>query len=329
MRPFLPSCLITVLALVLSFLWAGWQGLIVCGLLMVMEISFSFDNAVVNASVMHGMSVKWQRRFLTWGMLIATFGMYYLFPIIIVSAATGLNIAEATHLAIASPEIYSRHLMNSHAQIASFGGMFLLMVFLHFILDESKKLHWLGAAEKALSRLGKLESVEILIALLLLLLLQSFLPQTARLPTVAAGTVGVMLYVFINSLTALFGFEKRHAAAGRSALMRFIYLNILDASFSLDAVVGSFAISTDIVLIMLGLSAGAMFVRSLTIQLVDKGTLKQYIFLEHGAHYAIGALAAIMLISIVAPIPEAIPGLVGIFFILASFLSSVRHNRQK
>ena len=78
-------------------------------------------------------------------------------------------------------------------------------------------------------------------------------------------------------------------------------------------------------IIVLGLSAGAVFVRSLTVQLVRKDTLAQYVFLEHGAHYAIGALALIMLVSIGVHVPEVVSGLVGVVFILLSFWSSVRH----
>ncbi len=108
--------------------------------------------------------------------------------------------------------------------------------------------------------------------------------------------------------------------AGRSGLLGFLYLILLDASFSLDAVIGSFAISNDIVIIVLGLSAGAMFVRSLTLHFVHQGTLERYVFLEHGAYYAIGALAVIMLVSILHPVPEVITGLAGLVFIGLSLL---------
>jgi len=328
MKPFLPSCLITVAALLLSFLWASWDGLFVCVLMIILEVGFSFDNAVVNATVMRNMKKKWQQRFLTWGMLVTVFGMYYLFPLLIVSLATGLNIIDVMHLAIHDPSTYSQHVMESHAQIDAFGGMFLLMVFLNFILDETKKLHWLDIVEKSLSRLGQMEAIEIIIAMVFLLVLQSFLPQPERLHALIAGIAGVTLYVVMGSVVSLFDLkEMRKTAFAKSGLMGFIYLNLLDASFSLDAVVGSFVISNDIVIIVLGLSAGAMFVRSLTVQLVKKDTLAQYVFLEHGAHYAIGALAVIMLVSIITPVSQIITGLAGLAFILASFWSSIRHNR--
>ena len=330
MRHFLPSIVVTLAALLIAFLCAGWNGLFVCILMVVLEVGFSFDNAVINATVMRNMKKKWQQRFLTWGMLVTVFGMYFIFPILIVALATGLNIVEVTRLAIHVPDDYSRQVVSAHTQIDAFGGMFLLMVFLTFVLDEGKELHWLSTVEKHLSRFGKLESIEIIIALILLLALQSFLPQDDRLHALMAGVAGVMLYVVMGSVISLFKLkEMRKTAFAKSGLMGFIYLNLLDASFSLDAVVGSFAISNDIVIIMLGLSAGAMFVRSLTVQLVKKNTLSQYVFLEHGAHYAIGMLAVIMLVSTIMPVSQIITGVAGLIFIIASFWSSVRYNMGK
>ncbi|RMB80203.1 DUF475 domain-containing protein, partial [Streptomyces shenzhenensis] len=102
---------------------------------------------------------------------------------------------------------------------------------------------------------------------------------------------------------------------------------VLDASFSFDGVIGAFAITNDIVLMALGLGIGAMYVRSLTVYLVRQGTLDDYVYLEHGAHYAIGALAVILMVTIQYQINEVITGLVGVVLIGASFWSSVRRNR--
>lgn len=79
---------------------------------------------------------------------------------------------------------------------------------------------------------------------------------------------------------------------------------------------------------MLGLAIGAMFVRSMTVFLVEKGTLDEFIYLEHGAHYAIGTLALIMLISMKFHVPEVITGLIGIIFIVASLIASIKYNRR-
>ncbi|MDX3372436.1 DUF475 domain-containing protein, partial [Streptomyces sp. ME02-6987-2C] len=92
-------------------------------------------------------------------------------------------------------------------------------------------------------------------------------------------------------------------------------------------VIGAFAITNDIVLMALGLGIGAMYVRSLTVYLVRQGTLDDYVYLEHGAHYAIGALAVILLVTIQYEIHEIITGLVGVALIGWSFFSSVRRNR--
>jgi hypothetical protein len=108
----------------------------------------------------------------------------------------------------------------------------------------------------------------------------------------------------------------------------FLYLEVLDASFSFDGVIGAFAISTDPIVIALGLGIGAMYIRSLTVFLVRKGTLHEYVYLEHGAHWAIGALAVCMLISIAQHVPEWITGGLGAGLIIAAFVSSVVRNRN-
>ncbi|MBU2033178.1 MAG: DUF475 domain-containing protein, partial [Alphaproteobacteria bacterium] len=108
----------------------------------------------------------------------------------------------------------------------------------------------------------------------------------------------------------------------------FLYLEVLDASFSFDGVIGAFALSNNMVVIALGLSIGAMFVRSMTIHLVKKGTLAAYRFLEHGAFWAIIVLGGIMLSSVVVHIPEAFTGLIGATLIGISLWWSVRWNKR-
>jgi len=333
LRYFGVSYFISIMALVLSFWWGGWSGLVIGTLLVIMEVTFSFDNAIVNAAILTKMDEKWQRRFLTWGILFAVFGMRLVFPVLIVAVATGLGMVDVVKLSLEDPANYTKYVMQSHSQIAAFGGTFLLMVFLHFMFDETKELHWIGTVEKKLARLGKLESMEAVTALSILLLLQHFLPAEEKLSVLVAGTVGVVLYVVVKSITALASNgEDSHStvnALAYNGLAGFIYLNLLDASFSLDGVIGAFAISQDIIIIMLGLGAGAMYVRSVTIYLVHKGTLGKYVFLEHGAHYGIGALAIIMLLSIHVHVSEIITGLIGIAFIFLSLYSSVRYTRKQ
>lgn len=327
-REFKWSLLIALLALVLAYMWAGTLGLFAAAILIVLETSLSFDNAVVNAKVLAKMSPVWQRRFLTWGMLIAVFGMRVLFPLMIVSFVAHLSISDTLGLALNAPEEYAAHLTAAHIQIAAFGGIFLLMVFLDFMFDHEKELHWLGFVEAPLARIGNIQSIEIVLALVVLVGLTQYLPAADQLNALVSGISGLVLYVILNSLNSFMEDSMKVTGNMASAgLTSFLYLEVLDASFSFDGVIGAFAITNDVVIIMLGLGVGALFVRSMTISLVRHGTLNEYIYLSHGAHYAVGALAVIMLTSLFMHVPEVITGLIGLVFILAGLWSSVRHRR--
>jgi len=332
MQHFRISFLIAILCLGVAYYWGGTMGAFIAIILGVLEVSLSFDNAVVNASVLKDMDARWQRYFLTWGMVIAVFGMRLLFPIVIVAVATGIDFVGVTQMALHDTATYAKHLNDAHVQISAFGGMFLLMVFFSFMFNEEKDLHWLGWIERKIGAFGRLEAIEIIVALTLLLITQHYLPVEDRLEALIAGVSGVVLFVLVDSCAALFEDkeigEEVAVVAKKAGMMSFIYLEVLDASFSFDGVIGAFAITQDVVIIMLGLAIGAMFVRSITIYLVHKGTLDEYVFLEHGAHYAIGALAGIMLVSMTYHISEVVTGLVGAVLIALSILSSV-HYRKK
>ena len=332
MQHFRLSFFITIVCLGIAVYWGGPMGAFIALILGVLEVSLSFDNAVVNASILKRMDERWQQYFLTWGILIAVFGMRLLFPILIVNLATGIDFMGVVNMALHDSTTYSQHLNASHVQIAAFGGMFLLMVFFSFIFDAGKELHWLGFIERKISDFGKLESIEIILALSILLFGQNWLPEDMRFKALIAGISGVILYVIVDSLSALFEDEEEgeevSEAIKKGSVMSFLYLEILDASFSFDGVIGAFAITQDVIIIMLGLAIGAMFVRSLTVYLVRKGTLDEYVFLEHGAHYAIGSLATIMLLSINIHISEVITGLIGAVMIGLSVLSSIFYKRK-
>lgn len=332
MRHFKYSFLVTAVGLAAAFLWSGPTGLFIAAVLGVLEISLSFDNAVVNASVLKDMDPKWQFRFLTWGILIAVFGMRLLFPIAIVAVVADIGMLEVMQMALNDPDTYSAHLLASHVEISIFGGMFLLMVFLSFLFDEARKTYWLGAIEGKLAAIGKVESIEIIVSLGMLWLLQILLLPEDKLSGMLAGISGIMLFVLIHIASDLLEEEEGEAIAHaikRAGVMGFLYLEVLDASFSFDGVIGAFAITKDVIIIMLGLAIGAMFVRSLTVYLVRKGTLEEYIFLEHGAHYAIGALALIMLASTKIHIPEMVTGSIGAAFIGLALFSSIRHKKKQ
>lgn len=281
-----------------------------------MEVSLSFDNAIINAGVLRNMAPIWRHRFITWGMPVAIFGMRFLFPVLIVCIVTNLTISETVRLAISSPEQYSAALASVRGSIDIFGGMFLLMIFLKFVC-EGKDIYWLRPIEEKLANLGKLESIEIAIALSALAVISHY-GQNIFI----YGASGVILYILINSFMG----ERGNIKSGLSA---FIYLEILDASCSFDGVIGAFVLTNNILYIMAGLGLGALAVRSLTLYLVKGGVLKEFIYLEHGAHYAIGTLAVIMLTDIFYPVPEPITGMIGMSLIGLSLVSSILHFKKQ
>ncbi|MGE4130600.1 MAG: DUF475 domain-containing protein [Bdellovibrionales bacterium] len=301
------------------------------GLLAILEVSLSFDNAVVNASVLKNMTPEWQHRFLTWGILIAVFGMRLVFPLVIVCSVAGLDPWSALVLAATKPDQYAEIMLNAHLSIAGFGGSFLLMVALSYFLDHSKEEHWLDWIERPLRAIGKIEAVSIGVALLTIVglsqLLESF-PE--RVSFLEASMSGLITYVVVDGIST---FLKMPGTSGvdmaRASIGMFLYLEVLDASFSFDGVVGAFALTNNLFIIGIGLGIGALFVRSLTILLVEKGTLNQFVYLEHGAFYAIGALAAMMLLNVFFHIPEMVTGLIGATFIALAIWSSILHNRRK
>lgn len=291
--------------------------------LSIMEISLSFDNAVVNATVLRQMSEKWQQRFLTWGIFVAVFGMRLLFPILIVSVATGLSMLAVGEMALNDAALYGEHLHNAHLQIASFGGLFLLMVFLNFLCDDEKEVHWLPG-EQHLSTIGKINGLPVVACTVILMTIQYFVPMELQHTCLVYGLIGVVLYILMHGIM-----DSLHVPTARClGLAGFMYLEVLDAAFSLDGVIGAFAMSNNIFVIMTGLAIGAFCIRSLTIYLVRKGTLTEFIYLEHGAYWGIGSLAFIMLAGIFYPVHEVITGLIGVSFIGLSLLSSIAHRKK-
>lgn len=335
------SILFTIVCMAIA-VWYGWfqtgtiagtLGLLwIVVVLSILEVSLSFDNAVVNAAVLEDMDEVWQRRFLTWGMVIAVFGMRIVFPLAIVAIAAGLGPMDAINLSLKDPERYEAIVSSAHVGIAGFGGAFLAMVGLSFFFDGEKDIHWIGWVEEKLSRFSNIKAAEIAILLVVLYLISGMLPADEALTFMVSGTLGIVTFIAVEALGTLLEMREQALAAQgavvRSGMGGFLYLNILDGSFSFDGVIGAFALSNNMVVIALGLSIGAMFVRSMTIMLVQKGTLAEYRFLEHGAFWAIIALGAIMLLSAKFHIPETITGLIGAVLIGLSLWWSVRHKRK-
>jgi hypothetical protein len=328
---------VTVFGLMLGA-WLGWQttgtvpGMLtiffVCCVLAVLEISLSFDNAIVNASKLRDMRPEWQRRFLTWGILIAVFGMRIVFPLLIVVIAARIGPWQAMVLAASRPEDYARIMHDAQLPIAAFGGTFLMMVGLRYFFDAEKAVHWVQRLEAAVARSASVRGIEIGFVLLVMLGFSRLLDGAAQGLFVISAIWGLLTFLLVEILGGLLDRSKEvTAVAARGGLGAFLYLEVLDASFSFDGVIGAFALSQNLFVIAIGLGIGAMYVRSMTIMLVERGTLQHYRFLEHGAFYAILILSVIMYVQTLVHIPEVITGLGGAALIGVSLWSSVRWNR--
>lgn len=328
MKFFLVPTLVSLLILGGIWFYLGFAAFVTALLLMILEITLSFDNAVVNARVLSGMSEKWQQRFFTWGILIAVFGTRLVLPIVIVSVSVLMSPWAVTQLAIFNPNEYAHLLEGARYSIYAFGGAFLLMVALKYFLNDAKDVHWIRVVEKHVSKWGRIEAIEIGIALSLIVLLSFFVPATAQATVVVSGLVGVILFILMQGITSAFSVEAESADTAKSGLALFLYLEVLDAAFSLDSVVGAFALTTSLPIIVAGLGIGAWFVRSITIFLVRRKTLDTLTYLEHGAHWAILGLALSMLAGLIWHVPEVIIGLVGLTFVLAAYWSSVQYRRK-
>lgn len=321
--------------------WVGWQYtgtqrgilsfLMIAGVLAVLEISLSFDNAIVNAQILEQMTPTWQRRFLTWGILIAVFGMRVLFPLLVVVIAARLGPVEALRLAATQPQKYADIIHEAHLPIAGFGGAFLMLVALNYFFDQSKDVDWIKGVEEALRKLGEIRGIEIGLVLICMMVILRFLPDESDHTFAIAAIWGILTYLAVDALGHVldrWGNAPSQGDVARAGFGAFLYLEILDASFSFDGVIGAFALTQNLFLIAIGLGIGAMYVRSMTVMLVEKGTLAQFRYLEHGAFWSILTLSILMFVQTLRPVPEYVTGLLGACFIAMAFFHSLSWRRR-
>lgn len=322
MKIFYSSFIVMIFGLLISFFIGNLKAVYICFLLAILEVSLSFDNAVVNAKILNQMNEVWRKRFIIFGIPIAVFGMRFLFPLLIVSIFSGHSMLQTLNFAINSPELYHEALSQNKDEIYIFGGAFLMMVFFDFFFDNQRKTHWLEFIEnnKIIEFFKKFANINLILAIFLGLI---FMQKTSNLTYGLCFFSAIFIHLLISSLNETFS-----SGSVRNGIIGFLYLEVLDASFSFDGVIGAFALSENIFIIMIGLGIGAMFVRSITIYLVEKKTLLKFAYLDHGAHYAIFALSIIMFIQVFCEVSEIITGTIGFSFIFLAFLSSVYRNRR-
>jgi hypothetical protein len=316
----------------------GWQAALIAFMLVIIELTFSFDNAIINARILMTMSEFWQRMFMTVGILIAVFGMRIVFPIVIVMMSSGLPADQVVQLAFSNPDMYAEVLHRAHPSIAAFGGMFLLMLALHFFFDITREIQWIKRFELPMQAIGR-KWLHALVCSIILITIVLLPGNEHPQEVMTAGFIGIGVYLLIHGISELFTLQRARQEkstgkkilqqTGMAAFASFLYLEVLDASFSFDGVIGAFAVTKDVILIAVGLGIGALWVRSLTLFIVRRKVLNTYRYLEHAAHYVIAALAITLLLGIFFEFHEAVVGLVGLVVIGIAIAHSIRDNKKE
>ena len=327
LRIFAFSSFATIAAIVGVMVGKGPGAAVIALVLIAVEVAFSFDNAILNAKILAKMSNFWQDMFLTAGAAIAIFGMRIIFPILIVALTADVSLGHVLDLALHHPQEYAEKLEQAHPSLSAFGGAFLLVLALDYFFNNEHQVLWLTRIERSFQKWASNWWPPVITGLVVTGV--SLVPANHHSrQTMIAGAAGVVVYSIVHGMTELFGRvqQRRNKGTGvymgTAAFISFLYLEVLDATFSFDSVLGAFAVTMDVVLIAVGLGVGALWVRSLTIFMVRRGTLKNYKFIEHGAHYTIGILGCILFASLFIDVPEVITGLAGIGVIAASVVAS-------
>jgi hypothetical protein len=327
---------VAITCLVLAFLVGGTQGLAVAALLGLLEVAVSFDNAIVNATVLARMAPFWQKMFYTVGILVAAIGMRLLVPLAIVSVGARLDPVSALRLAYRDPNHYHHLLIGAQPAIAAFGGAFLMMIFLNFLFEDREDM-WIGWFEKPLRRLGKLPRIGEMCLLGFAIVASATVSSQIAFKVMAGAVAGLLCYMLVDSAGQVIAREAdadgvsrpRATVAGRAAFFLFCYIELLDATFSFDSVMGAFSVTLNLSLITIGLAIGAAYIRALTVFVVRKGTLEQYRYLEHGAYYAIGMLALLLMVEVWHDIPDVLTAGAGGLLIVAAIASSLWSRRRQ
>lgn len=267
--------------------------LIVSGLILFETIS-SIDNAVINAEVLSTMSQKARRWFLLWGLLIAVFLLRGALPWAIVWAVNpSLGPVGSFTAALSSDPAVAEAIESSKHILLAGGGIFLIFLFFHWLFLEPKNYGLRGERFFHSKGVWFYAVVSIVLAVVVWFAIH-------KDPLMAFGAVVGSTAFFITH-----GFKEnaKHAeerllnkgASSLSDMSKILYLEVIDATFSIDGVVGAFAFTLSVPLILLGNGIGALVVRQVTISNIDK--IKKYIFLKNGAMYSIFFLGAIMLVD--------------------------------
>lgn len=268
-----------------------WQMAIIVFGLIVFEVISSVDNAIINAHVLKTLPSKFRKFFLLWGMLIAVFLVRGVLPFLIVWMVNpALSIGEVWSFVFSNDPLITEYVEKSKGILMVGGGIYLFLIFLSWLFMEEKKYAFLVEhfIHKRSAWFYAVSSLTVTIIVWASLKIDPVLAF--------AATIGSTAF-FITD-----GFkknaeekEKELLTSSASAWSKILYLEVLDASFSIDGVIGAFAFTVSVPLILLGNGIGAVVVRELTIR--GMGIITRLAYLKNGAMYSIGMLGGIMVLE--------------------------------
>ncbi len=286
----------------------------VLGLILFEAVS-SVDNAIINAEVLGTMSQRARRWFLTWGMFIAVFMVRGVLPFAIIWAFnSSLSIGQVLSAAWSSDPLVQESIQKSAPILLVAGGVFLLFLFLHWLFLEDKNLG-LPRTEKYFMKKGVWFYA---IVSILLAIISWFALQESTLMGFGAIVGSSLFFITHGFKQNAEEQEKKLLGSAQSDLSKLFFLEIIDTTFSIDGVLGAFAFTLSVPLILIGNGFGALLVRELTLRNIER--IKKYAYLKNGAMYSILVLGVVMVMhSFGAHIPEYVSPLstfiiIGYFF---------------
>ena len=259
--------------------------------LSVFESITSIDNAIINAEVLATMQARARRWFLTWGIAIAVFGVRGLLPWLIVWVmASGLNPWQAFTATFTDDPAAQKAIQDSAPILLMGGGVFFIFLFCNWLFQEPKKFGLPG--EDFFARQGAWFYAVVSVALLLIVWFALKKDPMLGFGAVVGSTAFFITHGFKRYAEAQ---EERmlHGQTSMSDIAKILYLEVIDSTFSVDGVVGAFAFTLSVPLILIGNGIGAIVVRQLTIYNLER--IKRYIYLKNGAMYSVLVLGFVML----------------------------------
>lgn len=264
--------------------------LVIAGL-SVFEVITSIDNAVINADVLSTMSQRARRWFLVYGFFFAVFIVRGLLPLLIIWLANPqLGFMGSLTATFSNDPHVAESIEQSAPLLLLGGGVFLIFLFFNWLFLEPKNYGLKG--ERFIHNQGAwfFAIVSVLLSVIVWFALQVH-PMLA-FSAVVGSTAFFIIHGFQQFAEAQ---EKKLMSGGMSDLSKIAYLEVLDSTFSIDGVIGAFAFTFSVPLILLGNGLGAIVLRKLTVSNIDR--IKKYKYLKNGAMYSILFLGSIMILD--------------------------------